>query len=183
MDSASGCRPNGGAKFSVVDERRDVRASPLSSRRSTPEPDSSSGNDRRFARRQRLTRGSELRSTAREGKRIRTPALDVRVAVTRGDMFRVGLIVPKHGQSAVQRNKLKRRLRELARLRILVPVRDAATGSGMDIVMRALPSAYRSSYEELRRQVEAALTRVLRWLDTSRDAASPSAVTGRAERP
>jgi ribonuclease P protein component len=182
MDSASGCRPNGDAKFSVVDEGRDVRASPLSSRRSTPEPDSSSRDDRRFTRRQRLTRGSELRSAMRDGKRIRTPALDVRLAITRGETARVGVIVPKHGQSAVQRNRLKRRLRELARLRILGAVRDRAPGSGMDIVMRALPSAYRASFEELRGQVEAVLARLARWLDTFRDAANPSAVTERPAR-
>jgi hypothetical protein len=44
--------------------------------------------------------------------------------------------------------------------------------------MRALPSAYRASYEELRAQVEAVLTRLVRWLDTFRDAAGSSAVPG-----
>jgi hypothetical protein len=52
----------------------------------------------------------------------------------------------------------------------------------MDIVMRALPSAYRASFEELRGQVEAVLARLARWLDTFRDAANPSAVTERPAR-
>ena len=33
--------------------------------------------------------------------------------------MRVGLIVPRHRQTAVARNRLKRRLRELTRLRLL----------------------------------------------------------------
>ena len=48
----------------------------------------------------------------------------------------------------------------------------------MDIVMRALPGAYRASYDELRTQVESVLARLIRWLDTFRDAASPSAIPG-----
>jgi ribonuclease P protein component len=102
----------------------------------------------------------------------------VRAAIARSGISRIGLVVPKHRQSAVRRNQLKRRLRELARLRLLGALRDAAPGSGMDIVIRALPSAYRASYDELHTQVEAVLTRLVRWLDTLRDTASPPAVKG-----
>jgi ribonuclease P protein component len=55
----------------------------------------------------------------------------------------VGFVVPKHGKSAVERNLLKRRLRELARTVILpgLPV--------LDMVIHARPSAYRLSFGEL----------------------------------
>jgi len=56
---------------------------------------------------------------------------------------RVGFVVPKHGRSAVDRNRLKRRLRELVRTIILprLPV--------LDMVVHARASAYRLSFDEL----------------------------------
>ncbi|CAN5662120.1 hypothetical protein BH23GEM1_BH23GEM1_04990 [soil metagenome] len=58
-------------------------------------------------------------------------------------------MVPKHGRTAAERNKLKRRLRELVRTRILAP----AEIRGVDLVIRALPAAYSASFEELEQQV------------------------------
>lgn len=55
----------------------------------------------------------------------------------------MGLVVPKHGRSAVQRNMLKRRLRELSRI-VLLP--DAPA---VDIVMHARPSAYALDFATL----------------------------------
>lgn len=61
---------------------------------------------------------------------------------------RVGLVVPKHGRSAVERNTLKRRLRELSRT-VLLP--DAPA---VDIVIHTRPSAYRLEFAELSALVE-----------------------------
>lgn len=61
---------------------------------------------------------------------------------------RVGLVVPKHGRSAVERNTLKRRLRELSRT-VLLP--DAPA---VDIVIHTRPSAYRLEFAELSTLVE-----------------------------
>lgn len=61
---------------------------------------------------------------------------------------RVGLVVPKHGRSAVERNTLKRRLRELSRT-VLLP--DAPA---VDIVIHTRPSAYRLEFAELGTLVE-----------------------------
>jgi ribonuclease P protein component len=55
----------------------------------------------------------------------------------------VGFIVPKHGQSSVARNRLKRRLREIARLELvprLPPV---------DVVIRARREAYDARFDAL----------------------------------
>lgn len=59
-------------------------------------------------------------------------------------MSRVGIIVPRYKHSAVDRNRLKRRLRELIRLEWL-PVLPP-----MDVVVRALPGAYGRDFDALR---------------------------------
>jgi ribonuclease P protein component len=61
---------------------------------------------------------------------------------------RIGLIVPRHRQSAVARNRLKRRLRELSRRRIL------SLHLGADIVIRARAEAYGASFAELASDVD-----------------------------
>src|SRR5205085_9743730 len=115
---------------------------------------SSSRADQRLHRRHRLTRGSDLRATVRDGKRLRTTNLDLRVVFATGAVSRIGFVVPKHGHSSVERNRLKRRLRELGRMEILAATRDASPGSVIDVVMRAQPGAYRLEYIPLRSEVE-----------------------------
>jgi ribonuclease P protein component len=96
-----------------------------------------------------VTRGVELEALRREGRRVRTAHLDVRVAP--GDApARVGIVVPKHRHGSVERNRVKRRLRELARLRLL-PVVPAGR-----ILLRARPEAYAASFEALAQDVERA---------------------------
>ena len=46
------------------------------------------------------------------------------------------MIVPRHGHSAVDRNKLKRRLREIVRVQLL------STLPAVDLVIRSRPAAY-----------------------------------------
>ncbi len=67
--------------------------------------------------------------------------------------MRVGIIVPRHKHSAVDRNRLKRRLRELSRTRLL-PALALLGGAGGDLVIRTRPEAYGASFEGLARQVE-----------------------------
>jgi ribonuclease P protein component len=55
--------------------------------------------------------------------------------------------VPRYGHSAVDRNRVKRQLRELIRLDVL-PVLPA-----MDIVLKAAPKGYDRSFDELRDEV------------------------------
>ena len=56
---------------------------------------------------------------------------------------RLGFIVPRHKHTAVERNRLKRRLRELARTQLLPSL------PAVDIVVRARPSAYALPFEAL----------------------------------
>ncbi|MEO5816631.1 MAG: ribonuclease P protein component [Gemmatimonadaceae bacterium] len=116
-----------------------------------------------FPRKARITRGAELQRIAREGKRIRTRYIEVRAATSplacseTKQGVRIGLIVPRFKHSAVLRNQLKRRLRELARIQ-LVPMKIS-----MDIVMRIRPDAYEATFAALTKDVEHVLEQLERW--------------------
>ncbi|NUQ21280.1 MAG: ribonuclease P protein component [Gemmatimonadaceae bacterium] len=92
-----------------------------------------------------MTRGPELREIARTGKRLRTEHLDVRVvaSLSHAGHPRAGLVVPKHGRSAVDRNRLKRRLREIVRTRIL------SGAPPIDLVLHVRPTASQPPIEDL----------------------------------
>ncbi|MEX2325513.1 MAG: ribonuclease P protein component [Gemmatimonadaceae bacterium] len=96
-----------------------------------------------------MTTGAELQRVRQTGRRWRTEHLDVRATASPLSFARSGLVVPKHGKTSAERNKLKRRLRELVRTRILAP----SGIRGVDLVIRALPSAYAASFAELEQQV------------------------------
>lgn len=101
-----------------------------------------------FPRSYRLTRGVELRLILREGKRIRTEHLELRVIASLLHHARVGFVVPKHGRSIVERNQLKRRLREIVRLKILRRI------PSVDMIVRARPEAYSASFASLERELD-----------------------------
>lgn len=61
------------------------------------------------------------------------------------------MIVPKHGRRIVDRNLLKRRLREIGR-RDLLP-RLAQANAGADVLVRARRTAYGVEYEVLRSEL------------------------------
>ena len=94
----------------------------------------------------------------RGGKRVRTAHLEVRALASLLGHPRIGLIVPKHRQTGVARNRLKRRLREIARTRLL-PVLPSA-----DVVVRARVEAYGAPFETLRRELERAAAQIARVL-------------------
>jgi len=70
------------------------------------------------------------------GKRRRLAHLDVLWADNQAGHPRVGLIVPKFQSSAVARNRLRRRLREVWRRRLIEGL------PGWDVVIRARREAY-----------------------------------------
>lgn len=98
-----------------------------------------------------------------EGKRIRTTFLEVRAIASPlmrlpgMSCIRVGLIVPRFRRSAVARNLVKRRLRELTRIRVL-PSELAA-----DVVVRIRPEAYEARFEQLVSDIERALAQLIHW--------------------
>jgi ribonuclease P protein component len=138
----------------------------------------------------RLTRAADLLMVRREGKRVRTPLLEVRVLASLLHHHRIGIIVPRFKHSAVERPRLKRRVRGLAsllrhhRLGLVVPrhkhtavdrnrlkrrlrelLRETwpapmATMSPADVVLYALPNAYAADFASLRSELTALAPRL-----------------------
>jgi ribonuclease P protein component len=68
---------------------------------------------------------------------------------------RAGIVVPRFGKTAVARNRLRRRVREIVRrelLRLLPAV---------DLVVRAKPAAYGARFGELRAELTDAVARIV----------------------
>lgn len=110
----------------------------------------------------------------REGKRIRTRHLEVLAATSplasqakavTSSGVRLGFIVPKYGQTAVLRNRLKRRLRELGRSRL------RTLDVSADVVIRVRPDAYRATFALLANDMEQARARIERLAREQGDAA------------
>ena len=87
---------------------------------------------------------------------MRGAHLELRVATSPLSFARVGFIVPKHGQTSVARNRLKRRLRELVRVTVLPSLVP------QDVVIRTLPGAYAQPWDALRRDVDTIVSRLPR---------------------
>jgi ribonuclease P protein component len=91
----------------------------------------------------------------KRGRRKRTSNVDVFCGASPASHSRLGLIVPKHGRRIVDRNVLKRRLREIGRRQILVDLN--AAGLSVDVLVRARRSAYEVDFEGLSREVRDAV--------------------------
>lgn len=87
----------------------------------------------------------------RRGERERTPSLDVFSAASPSSFPRFGLVVPKHGRRIVDRNRLKRRLRELGRSELLPRLRRWTPAT--DVLVRTRPEAYDAGYDRLREEL------------------------------
>jgi len=94
----------------------------------------------------RLSRTDEVRQVLGSGHRRRLRFVEVAWRRREAGHLRLGLIVPKFQSTAVARNRLRRRLRELAR-------RLASEAGPLDVVIRARRSAYGASFAELRAEV------------------------------
>jgi ribonuclease P protein component len=106
----------------------------------------------RLPRASRLHRATEIRGLFERGKRKRTAHLDVFFAASPASRSRLGVLVPKHRHKVVERNLLKRRLRELGRTRVLPALRAAART--VDVMVRARREAYGASMAQLRDELD-----------------------------
>lgn len=101
----------------------------------------------------RVRRSREIEALFKEGRRVRTPLIDVlalvrsRTGPSGRPIGRVGFVVPKLGEGIVARNRLKRRLREIGRRRVLQRLQEA--GVDADVLVRAKRKAYRATYGQL----------------------------------
>ena len=99
----------------------------------------------------RITRAREIRALLRRGRRKKTSCLDVFFLSSNESGPRVGFIVPKYQRHVVDRNRVKRRLRELSRKELLPRMREE--GLSVDLLVRARRKAYEASYRQLRREL------------------------------
>lgn len=83
-----------------------------------------------------------------QGKRRRTDHLDLFTRPSPAGRSRLAVIVPRHRHTAVERNRLRRRLREIGRRQVL-PVLAAPT----DVAVRARANAYGASFQALRNEL------------------------------
>lgn len=82
--------------------------------------------------------------------------LDIRAIASPLGYPRVGIVVPRYSGSAVDRNRLKRRLRELVRIRLLSML------PAVDVVIRARPETYTVSFGVLETDVARVATELAR---------------------
>ena len=97
----------------------------------------------------RITRAREIRGLLRCGRRKKTSHLDVFFLSSSEQAPRVGIVVPKHHRRVVDRNRLKRRLREICRRELLPRFREE--GLHLDLLIRARREAYEASFRQLKR--------------------------------
>ncbi|MFL5402427.1 MAG: ribonuclease P protein component [Gemmatimonadales bacterium] len=98
----------------------------------------------------RLARASDIRRCLTDGRRRRSEHLDIFWMDNPTGQPRMGLIVPKFQSSAVARNRLRRRLREIWRQEV------QPRQPGWDLVIKTRPDAYSAPFDTLRAQL-------LRW--------------------
>jgi ribonuclease P protein component len=91
--------------------------------------------DERFGRSRRLG-NSDLRRVLADGRRRRGPRLDIHWIDSSAGHPRAGIVVPRFQQTAVARNRLRRRLGEIWRRRIQPQLPP------WDVVIRARREAY-----------------------------------------
>jgi ribonuclease P protein component len=101
----------------------------------------------RFPRAHRLARASDIRRCLISGRRRRSQHLDMIWMDNESGQPRMGLIVPKFQTSAVARNRLRRRLREIWRQEL------QSRQASRDLVIRARPAAYQASFDVLRAEM------------------------------
>lgn len=89
---------------------------------------------------------------------MQTERLEARASASLSLQPRAGVVVPKHRHKIVERNRVKRRLRELVRIKLLPGL------EGIDVLIRAKPEAYNSSFAQLAGDVGAIGEWALRML-------------------
>ena len=102
----------------------------------------------RLPRAFRIGRAVELRAVMTEGKRHRTDHLDLFTRPSPFEHSRLAVIVARHGHTAPQRNRLRRRLREICRRGVLPVLAPPA-----DLAVRARPAAYAATFDRLRAEI------------------------------
>jgi ribonuclease P protein component len=109
-----------------------------------------------LAKSNRVVRAEDYKGAVRRGRRISGASLVVYVLRHGGrTMPRFGFIVSKAVGNAVTRNRVRRRLKAASYLAL------TKVEPGMDVVVRALPSAAQATWASLQRELNAAIDHAL----------------------
>lgn len=103
---------------------------------------------RRLPRERRISNSADIRAILKRGKRSGTALMDVFHSASPASHPRVGVVVPRYRHNIVERNRVKRRIREALRTEVL-PRLDAC-GATIDVLVRARTGAYGAPFRALR---------------------------------
>ncbi|MBN1994565.1 MAG: ribonuclease P protein component [Anaerolineae bacterium] len=109
-------------------------------------------------RQQRLRRNSDFQQVRQNGKFYASPFMVLAFLRNDLDYSRFGFVVSKRLGKAVQRNKIKRRMREAVRLRL------TRIKSGFDLVFIARQPISQAGYAEIEQTLEYLLKKAGLWL-------------------
>lgn len=101
----------------------------------------------RYPPRARLSRGIDLTQCWESGRRVRLRHLEIAWRPNTKGHARVGIVVPRYGLTAVARNRLRRRVREILRRDLLRRL------PAVDLVIRARRGAYAARFTDLRAEL------------------------------
>ena len=90
------------------------------------------------------------------GRRVRMRHLDIAWRPNAQGHARTGIVVPRFGKTAVARNRLRRRVREILRRELFAAL------PAVDVVVRAKPAAYAAGFAVLRAELADAGGRISR---------------------
>ncbi|HKC48432.1 MAG TPA: ribonuclease P protein component [Gemmatimonadales bacterium] len=108
----------------------------------------------RYPPRARLPRGADLVQCWESGRRVRMRHLEMAWRPNSQGHARTGIVVPRFGETAVARNRLRRRVREILRRELL------ASLPAVDMVVRARRAAYTARFADLRAELADAAARI-----------------------
>jgi ribonuclease P protein component len=100
----------------------------------------------------RINKKQEIRALLQKGERKRTPNLDVFSSFSSMPQSRWGVIVPKYRHAIVERNHLKRQLKEIGRTQTLPCLREKELV--LDVLVRARKEAYTAGFHTLRKELQ-----------------------------
>lgn len=127
-----------------------ARKAATSSRSVTKEP-FGTPNSLGFPKSARILKSSDFRKVYKDGVRITSPyfaAFCLKVPRAEGEGPRLGFTVPRAIGKAVSRNRVKRRLREVLRVRL------TEFGPQWDLVINPRRSVLEAPHQELQREVD-----------------------------
>lgn len=102
----------------------------------------------------RLKKEKEFEAVFKGGRTLRGKGVFLRYLINGTDKTRIGFIVSKKiSKLAVERNKAKRRMRDIVRLK-----KDSLK-EGLSIVIVSLPSIKKMAYKEIKEDLESLLNK------------------------